>query len=105
MNRTKVAREMLILITAVVMLISVAVAQEKQNVDLIVSGGTVVTMDSARAIYQDGSVAVRGDSIVAVGPSADIQAKYRASQTIDAHDHLVLPGFINGHTHVPMTLF
>ena len=82
-----------------------AFSQNKQDVDLIVSGGTVITMDGARAIYQDGSVAVRGDSIVAVGPSADIQAKYRASQTIDAHDHLVLPGFINGHTHVPMTLF
>ena len=84
---------------------TVAVGQSKQEVDLIVSGGTVVTMDGARTIYQDGSVAVRGDSIVAVGPDADIQAKYRASQTIDAHEHLVLPGFINGHTHVPMTLF
>jgi len=82
-----------------------AFSQNKQDVDLIVSGGTVITMDGARAIYQDGSVAVRGDSIVAVGPTADIQAKYRASQTIDAREHLVLPGFINGHTHVPMTLF
>jgi 5-methylthioadenosine/S-adenosylhomocysteine deaminase len=105
MNRTKVAKGMLILITAVVMLISVAVAQEKQSVDLIVSGGTVVTMDSARAIYQNGSVAVRGDSIVAVGPRAEIEGRYQSAQVIDARGHLVLPGFINGHTHVPMTLF
>lgn len=80
-------------------------SQNKQDVDLMVVGGTVVTMDGARTIYQDGSVAVRGDAIVAVGRTADIQAKYRASQTIDAHEHLILPGFINGHTHVPMTLF
>jgi len=105
MNRTKTARGALILIAAVVMLISVAMAQEKQSVDLIVSGGIVVTMDSARAIHQDGSVAVRGDSIVAVGPSAEIEARYQGAQVIDARGHLVLPGFINGHTHVPMTLF
>ena len=105
MNRRETARGALILIAAVVMLISVAIAQEKQDVDLIVSGGIVVTMDSARAIHQDGSVAVRGDSIVAVGPRAEIEARYQSAQVIDARGHLVLPGFINGHTHVPMTLF
>src|SRR5579864_2096406 len=84
---------------------STAAAQEKDAVDLIVSGGIVVTMDSARAILPDGSVALRGDSILAVGPRAEIETRYRAAQVIDAHGHLVLPGFINGHTHVPMTLF
>src|SRR5579863_5140082 len=79
--------------------------QAKSNVDLIVSGGIVVTMDAARSIVHDGSIAVRGDSIVAVGSRAEIDAKYKAAQTIDAHGGLVLPGFINGHTHVPMTLF
>ena len=82
-----------------------AVAQDKQAVDLVVSGGIVVTMDGARSVYQDGSVAVRGDSIVAVGPRAEIESRYRGAQTVDARGHLVLPGFINGHTHVPMTLF
>jgi len=79
--------------------------QEKASVDLIVSGGIVVTMDGARAIYQDGSVAVRGDSIVAVGPRAEVESRYGAAQVIDAHGNLVLPGFVNWHTHVPMTLF
>lgn len=105
MNKTRTARGRLILIAVVVMLVSVAMAQEKQNVDLIVSGGIMVTMDSARAIHQDGSVAVRGDAIVAVGPRAEIEARYQSPQVIDARGHLVLPGFINGHTHVPMTLF
>lgn len=91
---------------AVLMVASAAaVAQDKQAVDLVVSGGIVVTMDGARAVYQDGSVAVRGDSIVAVGPRAEIESRYRGAQTVDARGHLVLPGFINGHTHVPMTLF
>jgi 5-methylthioadenosine/S-adenosylhomocysteine deaminase len=105
MNRTKAARGTLILIAAVVIHVSIATAQEKQNVDLIVSGGIVVTMDSGRAIHQDGSVAVSGDSIVAVGPRAEIEGRYQSPQVIDARGHLVLPGFINGHTHVPMTLF
>lgn len=78
---------------------------QQQSADLIVSGGIVVTMDGARAIYKDGSVAVRGDSVVAVGPRADIEARYHSAQVIDARGHLVVPGFVNGHTHVPMTLF
>jgi 5-methylthioadenosine/S-adenosylhomocysteine deaminase len=82
-----------------------AFGQQKESVDLIVSGGLLVTMDGARAIYQDGSVAIRGDSIVAAAPRLEIESRYRAPQVIDARDHLVLPGFINGHTHVPMTLF
>jgi 5-methylthioadenosine/S-adenosylhomocysteine deaminase len=77
----------------------------KEKVDLIVTGGTVVTMNGMRAIYDDGMLAVKGDTIVAVGPRGELEAKYLASQTIDAKGKLVLPGFINGHTHVPMTLF
>lgn len=92
-------------IAVLIVVSATAAAQDKQAVDLIVSGGTVVTMDGARAVYQDGSVALRGDSIAAVGPRAEIESRYSAAQMIDARGHLVLPGFINGHTHVPMTLF
>ena len=77
----------------------------QEKVDLIVSGGTIVSMDGKRTIYGDGSIAIRGDSIVAVGPQAEVEAKYKGAQTLEARGRLVLPGFINGHTHVPMTLF
>jgi len=77
----------------------------KQRVDLLVTGGLLVTMDGGRVIYDDGSVAVKGDTIVAVGPSATINAKFTGLVKIDARGKLVMPGFINGHTHVPMTLF
>src|SRR5882724_11514651 len=81
-------------------------SQPPQNrADLIITGGTIVTMDGARTTYDDGAVAVKGDTILAVGPRAEVEAKYSAAQTIDAKGKLVLPGFINGHTHVPMTLF
>jgi len=78
---------------------------QQQNADLIVTHGIVVTMDGKRAIYQDGAVAIRGDSIVAVGPRADVEGKCKSSNVIDVRGGLVLPGFINGHTHIPMTLF
>ncbi len=77
----------------------------KENVDLIITGGLVVTMDSPRNIYDGGALAIKGDSIVAVGPRTEIEAKYSAPDTLNATGKLILPGFINGHTHVPMTLF
>jgi 5-methylthioadenosine/S-adenosylhomocysteine deaminase len=79
--------------------------QTKEKADLIVTGGMVVTMDGTRSIYDDGAVVVTGDTIVAVGPRTELEAGYTARQAIDAKNKLVLPGFINGHTHVPMTLF
>jgi len=62
-------------------------------------------MDGRRVIYDDGAVVMKGDSIVAVGPRSELETKYSAAQTINAKDKLIVPGFINGHTHVPMTLF
>ena len=76
----------------------------KERADTVVTG-IVVTMDAQRHIYDDGAIVVTGDTIVAVGPRSELEAKYEGHQIIDAKDKLVLPGFINGHTHVPMTLF
>ena len=89
----------------VVALIAVSFAQTKQDVDLVVSGGMVVTMDGARTIVHEGSVAIKGDAIVAVGPRAEVEGRYHGAKSIDSRGMLVLPGFINGHVHVPMTLF
>jgi 5-methylthioadenosine/S-adenosylhomocysteine deaminase len=74
-------------------------------VDIIVSGGTVVTMDAPRRVIEDGSIAVKGGRIVSVGPRAEVEAKYTARERVDARGKVVVPGLINGHTHVPMTLF
>ena len=88
-----------------IILVATATSQSKQPADLIIVGGLVVSMNPARTIYQDGSIAIKNDSILAIAPRAEIDSKYHAAQTIDARGKLVLPGFINGHTHVPMTLF
>jgi len=105
MGELRLVRAAVWLITAALLLSGPMSGQAKQEVDLLVSGGIVVSMDGARTIYQDGSVAIKGDAIVGVGPRAEIEAQYKSAQTLDARGRLVLPGFINGHTHVPMTLF
>jgi 5-methylthioadenosine/S-adenosylhomocysteine deaminase len=84
---------------------SVMAQQKREAADLLITGGTVVTMDAERRILEDGAIAVKGDAILAVGSRGEIAAKYTAPMRIDAAGRLVLPGFVNGHTHVPMTLF
>jgi len=79
--------------------------RRKATVDLIIRGGTVVTMDSARRIIENGAVAVEGGHIIAVGSAAEIDGKYAAREVVNAANKVVIPGLINGHTHVPMTLF
>ena len=77
----------------------------KDKADLLVVHGTVVTMDAQRRIIDDGAVAIRGDSIAAVGKSAEIESQSEAPKIIDAHAAIVMPGLINGHTHAGMSLF
>jgi 5-methylthioadenosine/S-adenosylhomocysteine deaminase len=77
----------------------------KEKVDLILSGGTIVTMDPARSVVDDGAIAVRGEQILDVGTSGEIRNRYRASRVISARGMIILPGLINTHNHAPMTLF
>jgi cytosine/adenosine deaminase-related metal-dependent hydrolase len=67
--------------------------------DLIVSGGTVISMDGARRVIPDGAVAVTGDTITAVGPRAEVEAAHSAPKRIDARGKAILPGLIDGHAH------
>lgn len=73
--------------------------------DWIYTGRYVVTMDAGRRLIENGAVAVRGERILAVGPAAEIGAKYAAKQRLDRPAALIMPGLINTHTHAPMSLF
>ncbi len=77
-------------------------SSEKRAVDLLIRGGTILTM--AGPDIEQGSIAVTNGEIVAVGPSSEIDDAYTAKETIDARGKAVLPGFVNAHTHAPMTL-
>ncbi|KXK17861.1 MAG: putative hydrolase [Chloroflexi bacterium OLB15] len=75
-----------------------------QHVDYLLSGGMIVTMNGQFDLIPDGSVAILGTSIVAVGTKAAVEAEYTANEVIDCAGKFVLPGLVNAHTHVPMTL-
>ena len=95
----------ILLILAVVMTALPFCASAAERVDYIIRGGTVVTMDAGGTVIENGAVAVRRDRIVAVGKASEIDSRYTAGRVIDATSRVVLPGLINTHTHVPMSLF
>jgi 5-methylthioadenosine/S-adenosylhomocysteine deaminase len=80
-------------------------SQSAATVSLVVTGGTVVTVDAARRVIPRGAVAIDGTRIVAVGTAAEIAARFQARATIDATGQVVMPGLINTHTHAPMVLY
>ena len=77
----------------------------RMHVDLLISGGTVVSMDAQHHVIDNGAVAIIGDKIVAIGTAAEIAKSYRGTRVINATGKVIIPGLINTHTHVPMSLF
>ena len=74
------------------------------EIDLIVEGDWVVTMDADRRLIESGAVAVDQGAILAVGSAAEIRAAYTARDTLPGAARVVLPGLVNGHSHAAMTL-
>ncbi|MCE1197135.1 amidohydrolase family protein, partial [bacterium] len=72
--------------------------------DLIVEGAAVLTVDPEWRIFEPGYVAVRDGRIAAAGPAAEAAGR-SAARRIDARGRLLMPGFVNTHTHVPMSAF
>jgi 5-methylthioadenosine/S-adenosylhomocysteine deaminase len=76
-----------------------------REVDLVVTGGTVVTVDGAGRVVEQGAVAIEGTDIAAVDTTEAIAKQFRGRDTIDASGQIVLPGLVNTHTHAPMVLY
>lgn len=74
------------------------------HVDYLLINAIVLTMDEHFTQYEPGAVAVKGTKITAIGSEADLRAGYTADETIDCEGKVLMPGLINAHTHVPMTL-
>ncbi len=74
------------------------------QIDLIVLGDYVVTMDDAMTVHKNAAVAIDDGLILAVGSAEDIRANYSAGETLDGKNQVVMPGLINGHSHAAMTL-
>jgi len=76
-----------------------------QAVDILVTGGTVLTLDDRDTKLADGAIAIDGDRIVALGQRDELARIFAAKETIDATGAIVMPGLINAHTHAAMTCF
>jgi 5-methylthioadenosine/S-adenosylhomocysteine deaminase len=82
--------------------------QERDNkprrCDLLVRADAIVTQDGERRVLTDAAVAVTDGLVAEVGDYANLAAAYEPEQTLDLSGKMLLPGLVNGHTHLPMTL-
>ncbi|MGD9347707.1 MAG: amidohydrolase family protein, partial [Candidatus Aminicenantes bacterium] len=82
----------------------ISAAGDSKTVDLLIIGGTVITMDGERRVIEDGALAIDADRILDVGLARNLRSKYRAERVIEAKNKVVMPGLIDGHGHSGHTL-
>lgn len=75
-----------------------------KQADLILKNAVVLSMNDEYLIFDPGALAVKNDSIMAVGNQSEILDQFQADQVMDCEGKILMPGLINAHTHVPMTL-
>jgi len=76
----------------------------RQQIDLIIEGDYVVSMEKDGTVYRDAAVAVDKGLIIAIGPASEISSAYQSLSTLKGDNNIVMPGLINGHSHAAMTL-
>ena len=76
-----------------------------RDVSLVITNGTVVTMDEDGRVLTPGAIAIDGADIVAVDTPEAIAKQFRARETIEAWGSVIMPGLINTHTHAPMVMY
>lgn len=75
-----------------------------QPCDLLIEAGWVVPVEPHGAVLADHAVAVADGRILALLPAAEARARFAARETVRRPDAVLIPGFVNAHTHNPMTL-
>jgi 5-methylthioadenosine/S-adenosylhomocysteine deaminase len=101
----EILKILIIAVSSLLLFTPQSIFAQKKQADLIIQNGTIVTMDGTKRIIENGAIAVQKGKIVAVGSVAEVKAKFISKQITDATGKLIIPGLINTHTHVPMTLF
>ncbi|MFZ2395905.1 MAG: amidohydrolase [Smithella sp.] len=76
-----------------------------REVDLVITGEKALLLDAKNTCLDRVAIAINAGNIIAVGPTEQITQQYRAKKTITANDSLIMPGFVNCHTHAAMTCF
>lgn len=76
-----------------------------QDIDLIICGGTALLMDDRDTRMEDAAVAIHASAILEVNNKETLSREYNAKKIIHAENSLIMPGFVNSHTHAAMTCF
>ncbi len=79
-------------------------SDNNDQIDLVIRGDYVVSMDEAGTVFENGAVAIDDGIILAIGPASDIEAAFSAREIMPGDKRIVLPGLVNGHSHAAMTL-
>ncbi|MDF1498911.1 MAG: amidohydrolase family protein [Anaerolineales bacterium] len=74
------------------------------KVDQILIASSIVTMDPTYRVVHDGALAIKADSIAAVDEREKILSVYSTENVVDFGNLTIMPGLVNAHTHVPMSL-
>lgn len=77
---------------------------DNYSADLLITNGTVVTMNCQDSVIENGAVMVKGENIIAVGKANELSDSM-ALKRLDAKGGIIMPGLINAHTHASMTIF
>ena len=73
--------------------------------DTVIHGGTIITMNPAADIIANGVICVQKGKIEAIDCLADMDNLPDGKVVVNAAGCLIMPGLVNTHTHMPMTLF
>lgn len=74
-----------------------------KKTDIIIHDCLILPMDEKNRIIEDGSIAIENGSLVYVGKKAKLPA-FKGEKIIDGHGKIAMPGLVNCHTHLSMTL-
>lgn len=73
-------------------------------IDILIQNAMLITVNSTRDVFLDGSVAIDQGKIIDVGPTNEIAAKYPARTVIDGQGFVAMPGLVNTHMHLPQVM-
>ncbi|MBR9985190.1 MAG: amidohydrolase [Desulfosarcina sp.] len=75
------------------------------SVEVVIHNGTLVTVDDRMRIIDNGWIGIHEGVIRTIEATAPESPPPTAKMTIDAAGGIVMPGLVNTHTHLPMSLF
>lgn len=75
------------------------------EMSILIKNATIIPMDMPNHVIEKGCIGIREDCIAFIAEKNEIPPDFQANKVIDGNGKVVLPGFVNAHTHCPMIFF